>query len=56
MPEVPYSNIYHFYDQKKQEYIDTYGDPYGIFTDDPTSENRPNVEKFITIPPEFQEE
>lgn len=56
MPEVPYSDIYHFYDQKKQEYIDTYGDPYGIFTDDPTSENRSNVEKFITIPPEFQEE
>lgn len=55
MPEVPYSDIYKFYDEKKQEYIDMYGDPYGIFKDDPTLNNRETVEKFITVPPEFRD-
>ncbi|BFK11965.1 hypothetical protein F140042L4_21230 [Coprococcus phoceensis] len=50
MPEVDYKDIYAFYDRKKQEYIETYGDPYGIFTEDTTEENRPIVEKFITVP------
>lgn len=50
MPEVEYKDIYEFYDRKKQEYIETYGDPYGIFTEDTTEENRPIVEKFITVP------
>ena len=56
LPEVSYKEIYQFYDEKKKEYIDMYGDPYGIFKDDPTLENREIVEKFITIPPEFREE
>ena len=56
LPEVEYKEIYDFYDRKKKEYIDMYGDPYGIFKNDPTLENRPNVEKFITIPPEFRDE
>lgn len=55
MPEVPYSDIYKFYDEKKQEYIDMYGDPYGIFKDDPTLSNRETIEKFITVPPEFRD-
>lgn len=55
LPEVSYKEIYQFYDEKKKEYIDMYGDPYGIFKDDPTLENRDIVEKFITIPPEFRE-
>ena len=55
MPEVEYNEIYKFYDRKKKEYIDTYGDPYGIFTDDTTEENRETIEKFITIPREFKE-
>ena len=55
MPEVKYSDIYKFYDEKKQEYIDMYGDPYGIFANDPTLENRDTVEKFITVPIEFRE-
>ena len=50
MPEVDYKDIYAFYDRKKQEYIEIYGDPYGIFTEDTTEENRPIVEKFITVP------
>ena len=56
LPEVSYKEIYQFYDEKKKEYIDMYGYPYGIFKDDPTLENRDIVEKFITIPPEFREE
>ena len=55
LPEVKYSDIYKFYDEKKQEYIDMYGDPYGIFTNDPTLDNRDTVEKFITVPIEFRE-
>lgn len=55
MPEVEYKDIYEFYDKKKKEYVDTYGDPYGIFTDDTTEENRETIEKFITIPKEFED-
>lgn len=55
LPEVKYSDVYKFYDEKKQEYIDMYGDPYGIFTNDPTLDNRDTVEKFITVPIEFRE-
>ena len=55
MPEVKYSDLYKFYDEKKQEYMDMYGDPYGIFANDPTLENRDTVEKFITVPIEFRE-
>lgn len=55
LPEVEYSDVYEFYDRKKQEYIKDNGDPYGIFTDDPTPKNRGTVEKFITIPPEFRD-
>ena len=55
MPEVKYKDIYAFYDRKKKEYIDTYGDPYGIFTDDTTENNRETIEKFITVPNEFKD-
>lgn len=55
MPEVEYKDIYKFYDKKKKEYVDTYGDPYGIFSDDTTEENRETIEKFITIPKEFKD-
>lgn len=54
MPEVEYRDIYEFYDKKKKEYVDTYGDPYGIFKDDTTEENRETIEKFITVPKEFE--
>ena len=55
MPEVEYKDIYGFYDKKKKEYVDTYGDPYGIFKDDTTEENRETIEKFITVPKEFED-
>lgn len=55
LPEVEYSDIYKFYDKKKQEYINTYGDTYGIFTEDTTEYNRSTIENFITIPKEFQD-
>ena len=56
MPEVPYYDIYKFYDQKKKEYIDMYGDPFGIFANDPSLANRETIQKFITIPVEFRDE
>lgn len=55
LPEVEYSDIYKFYDRKKQEYIDAYGDPYGIFSDDTTEENRSAIEKFIQVPRDQQD-
>lgn len=55
MPEVEYNEIYKFYDRKKQEYIEMYGDPYGIFAEDTTESNRDIIEKFITVPKEFKD-
>lgn len=50
LPIVDYSDVYKFYDDKKQEYIEQTGDPYGIFENDPTEKNRMKVEKFIDVP------
>lgn len=55
LPEVSYEDIYKFYDEKKKEYIDQYGDPYGIFKDDPSELNRDSIKKFITVPVEFRD-
>ena len=43
------------YDKKKAEYLEQYGDPYGIFDDEPTEKNRPSVEKFITLPKDYED-
>ena len=56
MPEVEYKDIYAFYDEKKREYVEMYGDPYGIFNEDTTKSNRDTIEKFITVPKEFEDE
>lgn len=55
LPSVSYEDIYKFYDEKKKEYIDQYGDPYGIFKDDPSEANRESIKKFITVPVEFRD-
>lgn len=55
-PQCEYSDIYEFYDEKKKEYIEQYGDPYGIFKDDPTVDNREKVKKFIQLPSEFDDD
>lgn len=55
-PLCSYEDIYHFYDERKAEYIAQYGDPTGIFTDDPTEQNRENVKKFITLPKDYAEQ
>lgn len=47
MPQVDYEEIYKFYDRKVDEYIEQYGDPYGIFEDDTTKGNREKIKKFI---------
>lgn len=52
-PLCEYQDVYAFYDKRKEEYISQYGDPYGIFRDDPTEKNREAIEKFITIPPDI---
>lgn len=53
LPECEYEDIYHFYDEKKEEYLSQYGDPYGIFENDTSEDNRKNVEKFITLPKDY---
>lgn len=52
-PLCSYEDVYHFYDERKAEYIAQYGDPTGIFTGDPTEQNRENVKKFITLPKDY---
>ena len=52
-PEVEYSDVYKFYDEKVAEYIKQYGDLGGIFEDDPTLSNRKNIEEFIKLPPDY---
>lgn len=49
LPLCNYEDVYKFYDKRVQDYIEQYGDPYGIFINDPTKENRKNVQKFIII-------
>jgi hypothetical protein len=53
LPTVDYKDIYQFYDNKVTEYLKQYGDPNGIFTEDTTLKNRPNIEKFITLPKDY---
>ena len=47
LPLCEYSDVYSFYDRRKEDYIKQYGDPYNIFTDDTTEKNRVNIIKFI---------
>ena len=55
LPQCEYEDVYKFYDKKKQEYLEQYGDPYGIFEDDPNEKNRENVKKFITLPNDYED-
>lgn len=52
-PEVEYADVYKFYDEKINEYLKQYGDPYGIFADDPTLSNREKIKEFIELPPDY---
>lgn len=52
---MEYKDVYKFYDERKKHYLEQYGDPYGIFKDDPTESNRENIEKFINIPKDNEE-
>lgn len=56
LPQCSYEDVYKFYDKKKNEYLEQYGDPYGIFDDDPTPQNRNNIKKFITLPKDYSED
>jgi hypothetical protein len=47
LPPCRYEDIYAFYDRRKEDYIKQYGDPYGIFKDEPTEKNRENIKNFI---------
>lgn len=49
-PICEYEDVYRFYDERKREYIEQYGDPYGIFEGDTTDNNRDKIKKFIKLP------
>ena len=53
LPQCSYEEVYKFYDKKKQEYIDQYGDPNGIFDDDPAEDLRDSINKFIALPSDY---
>lgn len=47
LPPCDYEEVYKFYDKRKEDYVKQYGDPYGIFNNDPTEKNRENIKRFI---------
>lgn len=53
LPQCSYEDVYKFYDKKKEEYVSQYGDPYGIFNDEPDESLRDNIMKFITLPSDY---
>lgn len=55
LPQCEYEDVYKFYDKKKQEYLEQYGDPYGIFDDEPDESIRENIKKFITLPKDYED-
>ena len=55
-PLVEYKDVYKFYDRMREDYITSTGDPYGIFDEDPTLNNREKVKQFIQLPDEYYEE
>jgi hypothetical protein len=54
-PLCEYEDVYGFYDKRKQEYLEQYGDPYDIFKDDPTVDNREKINKFISLPRDYED-
>lgn len=46
-PPCDYEDVYAFYDRRVADYIEQYGDSWGIFTDDTSKKNRENIKKFI---------
>lgn len=52
LPPCKYEDLYAFYDKRKQDYVEQYGDPYGIFTGDTSESNRENIKKFIEEKPQ----
>jgi len=48
LPRCSYGDVYKFYDERVAEYITSTGDPYGIFEEDYSVENRENVYRHIS--------
>ena len=55
LPQCDYEDVYISYDRKREEYLEQYGDPYGIFDDEPDESIRENIKKFITLPKDYEE-
>lgn len=54
-PLCEYEDVYRFYDERKEEYVAQYGDPYNIFNDDTSLDNREKIKQFITLPPDYED-
>jgi hypothetical protein len=52
-PLCEYEDVYKFYDERKKAYVEQYGDPYGIFTNDTTEDNREAIKRFIKLPKDY---
>lgn len=52
-PEIDFEEIAVYYDQAKAGFIERYGDPDGMFADDPTLRNRDNIREYITLPLDY---
>lgn len=52
-PEIDFEEIAVYYDQAKADFIERYGDPDGIFANDPTSRNRDNIREYVTLPLDY---
>lgn len=48
MPLCKYEDVYKFYDDRMNDYLEQYGDPYGIYANDPTVQNRKKIQSFIS--------
>lgn len=55
LPQCSYEDVYKFYDRKKKEYVEQYGDPNHIFEDDPSESLRENIKQFITLPSDYDD-
>lgn len=52
-PLCEYEDVYKFYDERKKAYVEQYGDPYGIFANDTTEDNREAIKRFIKLPKDY---
>jgi hypothetical protein len=56
MPKVEYHEIWQFYDDAVSEFVQKFGNLNGMFDNDMTKKGRKNIQEFLMIPEEFEED